>query len=202
MFVKYGVLQGYYRQGVALQCLGRHGDALAAFSSGLAQEPKSTQLLAGLIEASIKSPLRGNLLPYIFILISIVKRYQRFLSTIYYFQDLFLLAIFSFLFCSLLLFFGAIVTYNLVSCSFATYIIQVWIPGHFYKLYYSLFLATAVLWMTHNPHGPEVKWVRGPKTITRLSILMHRWADFFHVRWPTECKAYVTNVKFTFIWLS
>lgn len=82
MFVKYGVLQGYYRQGVALQCLGRHGDALAAFSSGLAQEPKSTQLLAGLIEASIKSPLRGNLLPYIFILISIVKRYQRFLSKI------------------------------------------------------------------------------------------------------------------------
>ena len=29
--------QGYYREGVALQCLGRHAEALAAFSSGLAQ---------------------------------------------------------------------------------------------------------------------------------------------------------------------
>lgn len=155
MFVKYGVLQGYYRQGVALQCLGRHGDALAAFSSGLAQEPKSTQLLAGLIEASIKSPLRGNLLPHIFILISIVKRYQRFLSTIisrtssYWRYSPFYF----------LLFFWAIVTNNLVSCSLATYMIQVRIPGHFYKFYYSLFLAAAVLWMAHNPHGPEVKWV-------------------------------------------
>lgn len=53
-------LQAYYREGVALQCLGRHGDALAVFSSGLAVEPNSTQLLAGLVEASIKSPLRGN----------------------------------------------------------------------------------------------------------------------------------------------
>jgi hypothetical protein len=51
--------QAYYRQGVALQCLGRHGDALAAFSSGLAQDPKNAQLLAGLVEASMKSPLRG-----------------------------------------------------------------------------------------------------------------------------------------------
>ncbi|XP_046683407.1 tetratricopeptide repeat protein 28 isoform X2 [Homalodisca vitripennis] len=55
--------KAYYRQGVALQCLGRHGDALAAFSSGLAQESKSTQLLAGLVEASMKSPLRGSLEP-------------------------------------------------------------------------------------------------------------------------------------------
>ncbi|XP_054281377.1 tetratricopeptide repeat protein 28 [Macrosteles quadrilineatus] len=55
--------KAYYRQGVALQCLGRHGDALAAFSSGLAQEPKSTQLLAGLVEASMKSPLRASLEP-------------------------------------------------------------------------------------------------------------------------------------------
>ena len=30
-------IQGYYREGVALQCLGRHAEALAAFSSGLAQ---------------------------------------------------------------------------------------------------------------------------------------------------------------------
>ncbi|XP_049768006.1 tetratricopeptide repeat protein 28 [Schistocerca cancellata] len=55
--------KAYYRQGVALQCLGRHGDALAAFSSGLAQDPKSTQLLAGLVEASMKSPLRATLEP-------------------------------------------------------------------------------------------------------------------------------------------
>nr|CAD7198684.1 unnamed protein product [Timema douglasi] len=53
----------YYRQGVALQCLGRHSDALAAFSSGLAQDPKSIQLLAGLVEASMKSPLRITLEP-------------------------------------------------------------------------------------------------------------------------------------------
>lgn len=50
-------------QGVALQCLGRHGEALAAFSAGLAQDPASTQLLAGLVEASIKSPLRNTLEP-------------------------------------------------------------------------------------------------------------------------------------------
>ena len=52
--------QAYYRQGVALQCLGKHAEALAAFSNGLAQDPKSTQLLAGLIEAAMKSPLRGK----------------------------------------------------------------------------------------------------------------------------------------------
>ncbi|CAH1132763.1 unnamed protein product [Ceutorhynchus assimilis] len=55
--------KAYYRQGVALQCLGRHGEALAAFSQGLTQEPASQQLLAGLVEASIKSPLRHNLEP-------------------------------------------------------------------------------------------------------------------------------------------
>ncbi|XP_063219865.1 tetratricopeptide repeat protein 28 isoform X2 [Bacillus rossius redtenbacheri] len=55
--------KAYYRQGVALQCLGRHSDALAAFSSGLAQDPKSSQLLAGLVEASMKSPLRVTLEP-------------------------------------------------------------------------------------------------------------------------------------------
>nr|CAH0103229.1 unnamed protein product [Daphnia galeata] len=55
--------KGYYRQGVALQCLGRHSDALAAFSSGLAQDPKSLQLLAGLVEAAMKSPLRSTLEP-------------------------------------------------------------------------------------------------------------------------------------------
>ncbi|KAF5284646.1 hypothetical protein FQR65_LT13477 [Abscondita terminalis] len=55
--------KAYYRQGVALQCLGRHGEALAAFSSGLAQDPTSQQLLSALIEASVKSPLRHNLEP-------------------------------------------------------------------------------------------------------------------------------------------
>ncbi|CAH0549630.1 unnamed protein product [Brassicogethes aeneus] len=55
--------KAYYRQGVALQCMGRHGDALAAFSQGLAQDSTSKQLLSGLVEASIKSPLRHNLEP-------------------------------------------------------------------------------------------------------------------------------------------
>lgn len=53
------VLQAYFRQGVALQYLGRHADALAAFASGLAQDPKSLQLLVGMVEAAMKSPLRG-----------------------------------------------------------------------------------------------------------------------------------------------
>ncbi|RXN36064.1 tetratricopeptide repeat 28-like protein [Labeo rohita] len=49
----------YFRQGVALQYLGRHADALAAFASGLAQDPKSLQLLVGMVEAAMKSPLRA-----------------------------------------------------------------------------------------------------------------------------------------------
>ena len=53
-------LQAYFRQGVALQYLGRHADALAAFASGLAQDPKSLQLLVGMVEAAMKSPLRGT----------------------------------------------------------------------------------------------------------------------------------------------
>lgn len=55
--------KAYFRQGVALQCLGRYGEALAAFSGGLAQDVNSKQLLSGLIEASIKSPLRKSLEP-------------------------------------------------------------------------------------------------------------------------------------------
>lgn len=54
-------IQAYFRQGVALQYLGRHADALAAFASGLAQDPKSLQLLVGMVEAAMKSPLRGEL---------------------------------------------------------------------------------------------------------------------------------------------
>lgn len=55
--------KAYFRQGVALQCLGRYGEALASFSSGLAQDVTNKQLLSGLIEASIKSPLRNALEP-------------------------------------------------------------------------------------------------------------------------------------------
>jgi hypothetical protein len=49
---------------VALQCLGRHAEALGAFAAGLAQDPKSMQLLAGLVEAAMKSPLRGSKLVF------------------------------------------------------------------------------------------------------------------------------------------
>ena len=52
-----------YRQGVAFQCLARHTDALAAFANGLAQDPKSPQLLDGLVEAAMKSPLKPTLEP-------------------------------------------------------------------------------------------------------------------------------------------
>ncbi|XP_054613623.1 tetratricopeptide repeat protein 28 isoform X2 [Dunckerocampus dactyliophorus] len=55
--------KAYFRQAVALQYLGRHGDALAAFASGLAQDPKSLQLLSGMVEATMKSPLRDTLKP-------------------------------------------------------------------------------------------------------------------------------------------
>ncbi|XP_033210502.1 tetratricopeptide repeat protein 28 [Belonocnema kinseyi] len=55
--------KAYYRQGVALQCLGRHGEALVAFSVGLARDPSNCQLLSGLVEASLKSPLRVTLEP-------------------------------------------------------------------------------------------------------------------------------------------
>ncbi|XP_044002279.1 tetratricopeptide repeat protein 28 [Aphidius gifuensis] len=55
--------KAYYRQGVALQCLGRHGEALVAFATGLAREPSNSQLLSGLVEASLKSPLRQTLEP-------------------------------------------------------------------------------------------------------------------------------------------
>lgn len=53
------VLQAYYREGVALQALGKDADAMAALASGLAQDPKNTQLLNGFIEAVLKSPLKG-----------------------------------------------------------------------------------------------------------------------------------------------
>lgn len=55
--------KSYYRQGVALQYLNQHADALAAFASGLAQDNKSPQLLTGFIETAMKSPLRATLEP-------------------------------------------------------------------------------------------------------------------------------------------
>ena len=48
---------------MAFQCLARHTDALAAFANGLAHDPKSPQLLDGLIEAAMKSPLKPTLEP-------------------------------------------------------------------------------------------------------------------------------------------
>ncbi|KAA0704263.1 Tetratricopeptide repeat protein 28 [Triplophysa tibetana] len=47
--------EAYFRQGVALQYLGRHADALAAFASGLAQDPKSLQLLLHIIRGVVQS---------------------------------------------------------------------------------------------------------------------------------------------------
>lgn len=55
--------KAYYRQGIALAGLSRHADALAAFASGLAQDNKSLQLLAGLVSAAMKSPFRASLEP-------------------------------------------------------------------------------------------------------------------------------------------
>ena len=53
--------QGYYRQAIALQCMGRYAEALAAYASALAHDGKSQQLLQALVEAAFKSPLQGNL---------------------------------------------------------------------------------------------------------------------------------------------
>jgi hypothetical protein len=53
------VLQAYLREGVALQNLGQHGEALAAFGAGLAQDANNTNLITGLIDAALKSPLKG-----------------------------------------------------------------------------------------------------------------------------------------------
>lgn len=64
MLIFFFFIQAYFRQGVALQYLGRHADALAAFASGLAQDPKSLQLLVGMVEAAMKSPLRGRLVSF------------------------------------------------------------------------------------------------------------------------------------------
>ncbi len=54
--------QAYYREGVALQGMGKDAESLAAFAAGLAQDPKSNQLLSGMVETALKSPLKGNLI--------------------------------------------------------------------------------------------------------------------------------------------
>ena len=53
-------LQAYYREGVALQALGKDAEALASLASGLAADPKSTQLLTAMVETAIRSPLKGT----------------------------------------------------------------------------------------------------------------------------------------------
>ncbi|XP_074640463.1 tetratricopeptide repeat protein 28-like isoform X2 [Tubulanus polymorphus] len=55
--------KAHYRQGIALQCLGQHADALAAFATGLAQDPKSSQSLGGMVDAALKSPLKERFGP-------------------------------------------------------------------------------------------------------------------------------------------
>lgn len=55
----YFLFQAYLREGVALQNLGQHGEALAAFGAGLAQDANNTNLITGLIDAALKSPLKG-----------------------------------------------------------------------------------------------------------------------------------------------
>ena len=56
----YVCLQAYYREGLALQALGKDADALASLASGLAQDPKSPQLLSGFTEAVRNSFLKGT----------------------------------------------------------------------------------------------------------------------------------------------
>jgi hypothetical protein len=53
-------LQAYYREGAALQCLNREAEALAAYASGLAEDPKNAQLLATFTQAAAQSSLKGE----------------------------------------------------------------------------------------------------------------------------------------------
>ncbi|XP_061166629.1 tetratricopeptide repeat protein 28-like [Saccostrea echinata] len=55
--------KAYLREGVALQNLGQHGEALAAFGAGLAQDSNNSNLITGLIDAALKSPLKDKLGP-------------------------------------------------------------------------------------------------------------------------------------------
>ncbi|KAK3597208.1 hypothetical protein CHS0354_003712 [Potamilus streckersoni] len=60
---KRGSKQAYIREGCALQQLGQHADALAAFALGLAQDAGNSSLLAGLMDSALKSPLKEKLEP-------------------------------------------------------------------------------------------------------------------------------------------
>lgn len=53
------MLQAHYRQAVALQCMGKYHESLAAFASALAHDQKSQQLLSGIMDTALKSPLKG-----------------------------------------------------------------------------------------------------------------------------------------------
>eukprot|EP00794_Sanderia_malayensis_P018811 gene18811-20707_t len=53
--------KAHYRQGVALQHMNRHSEAMAAFATALAHDSASEQLLQTLIEAGLKSPLQATL---------------------------------------------------------------------------------------------------------------------------------------------
>ena len=53
--------QAYYREGTALQCLNRDGEAMAAYAAGLVQEPKSGQLLQALVNTAMQSQIAGKL---------------------------------------------------------------------------------------------------------------------------------------------
>ena len=46
--------------GVAYQGLGQHENALIAFAEGLAADPKQSSALVGLVDAMLKSPLKGK----------------------------------------------------------------------------------------------------------------------------------------------
>ncbi|CAI9715780.1 repeat 28 [Octopus vulgaris] len=53
----------YLQEGNALLHLGNHGDAMATFASGLAQESSNNDLVTALIDTAIKSPLKEKLKP-------------------------------------------------------------------------------------------------------------------------------------------
>ncbi|WAR03805.1 TTC28-like protein [Mya arenaria] len=58
-----GKNKAYVREGAALQQLGQHADALAAFASGLAQDTNNTSLVTALTDAALKCPLKERLEP-------------------------------------------------------------------------------------------------------------------------------------------
>ncbi|PAA91946.1 hypothetical protein BOX15_Mlig004862g2 [Macrostomum lignano] len=55
--------KAYYREGVALQCLGKFADAAAALCQGLGKDPKDRALIQGLVDCALASPVRERFLP-------------------------------------------------------------------------------------------------------------------------------------------